>query len=95
MKSLEVTEMIPQSDLDLYPNPVKEILRIDFKNSPEGNLTYQIKNIAGQVVFLSQLTNDGSSHADLNVQNLKAGIYVLRIYNDKKLLADRKFIKAD
>ena len=95
MKSLAVTEVLPQMDLDLYPNPVKEILRIDFKNSPEGTLTFQIKNIAGQVVYLTQQTNDGSSHADLNIQNLKAGIYVLRIYNDKKLLADRKFIKAD
>jgi len=87
--------VVSKTELQLYPNPVKEILRVDFKNSDAKELTIQIKNMSGQIVYLNQITNDGSSHTDLNIQNLKAGIYMLRIYNGQQLIGERKFIKAE
>jgi PKD repeat protein len=94
-KSLAQAAVLNTTELQLYPNPVREILRVDFKNTDAKELIIQIKNMSGQVVYLNQITNDGSSHTDLNIQNLKAGIYMLRIYNGQLLIGERKFIKAD
>jgi hypothetical protein len=95
VKTLTGIEIVNQSDLVIYPNPVKEILRIDFGTPPEGNPVMEIVDLKGRSVMHQQLNNDGSSHADVNIQQLKSGIYLLRITNGQKLIADRKFIKAD
>jgi len=94
MKSVATTDVINKSEVDLYPNPAKEIIRIDFKNPAEGTLKVEIKNLSGRSVYIEQITNDGSSHADINIQNLNAGMYVLRISNDQRIIGERKFIKA-
>ena len=94
-KSIAKTDLLSNSDLQIYPNPVKEILRVDFKNASEGNLTIEIKNLSGQSVYLKQFSNDGSSHADINIQELKSGLYVLRISNEQHVIGERKFIKAN
>ncbi len=89
------TDLNETSAIEIYPNPAKEILRVGFKNSTEGNLTFEIKNMAGQVVYKNQMNNDGSSQADINIQNLKAGMYVLRISGDQDIIGDGKFIKVN
>jgi hypothetical protein len=94
-KTLTGIEIIDQPQLEIYPNPVKEILSIDFNYPTEGNIVIEIKDMKGRSVFNQQLTNDGSSHTDLNIQQLKPGIYMLRITNGNRLIGDRKFIKAD
>jgi PKD repeat protein len=95
MKSVTGTNIINKSELEVYPNPVKEMLKINFGNPVEGNLNIEIMNIAGQRVFAQQLKTDGLNQAAINVQNLKSGIYFLRLTNGKYLITDRKFIKAD
>jgi PKD repeat protein len=95
MKSVATTDVINKSEVDLYPNPAKEIIRIDFKNPAEGTLKVEIKSLSGRSVYIEQITNDGSSHADINIQNLNAGMYVLRISNDQRIIGERKFIKAN
>ncbi len=94
-KTLTGIDVINNNELVIYPNPVKEILRIDFRNPSEGILVIEIMDVKGRSVYKQQLNNDGSSHADINVQQLKSGIYLLRITNGQRLIADRKFIKAD
>jgi len=95
MKSIATTDVINKSEVDLYPNPAKEIIRIDFKNPAEGTLKVEIKNLSGHSVYIEQITNDGSSHADINIQNLSTGIYVLRISNDQRIIGEKKFIKSN
>ncbi|MBV5312675.1 MAG: PKD domain-containing protein [Prolixibacteraceae bacterium] len=95
MKSVTGTNIINKSELEIYPNPVKEMLKINFGNPVEGNLNIEIMNIAGQRAFAQQLKTDGLNQATINVQHLKSGIYFLRLTNGKYLITDRKFIKAD
>lgn len=94
-KTLTGIEIINKPELEIYPNPAKDILSIDFNYLNEGNIVIEIKDIKGRSVFNQLLTNDGSSHADLNIQQLKSGIYILRIINGNRMIGDRKFIKAD
>lgn len=95
MNSITGTDMINQSEFKIYPNPVKEMLRVNFGNPIEGNLLIEIMNIAGQRVYSQLLNADGFSHAGVNVQQLRSGIYFLRLTNGTHLITDRKFIKAD
>ena len=95
LKSAAIAAVIGNSTLEIYPNPAKDILRVDFKNSSEGTLILEIRNMAGQAVYIEKLTNDGSSHADINIQNLRPGMYVLRVTDEKQIIGDRKFIKAN
>ena len=94
-KSITAIDILSKSELEIYPNPVKELLRIDFNNPVDGNIVIDIRNVAGRSVYNQQLSNDGSSHADINIQQLQSGIYLIRITNGQHLIADRKFIKAD
>jgi len=89
------TAMIDQIEIGIYPNPAKEILRVDLKNPADGTMTIEIKDISGHSVYLEKLNNDGSSHSDINIQNLKAGIYVLRVVGDQGIIGERKFIKSN
>jgi PKD repeat protein len=95
MKSITGTEIINKSELEVYPNPVKEMLIINLGNPVEGNLAIEVMNLAGQRVLAQQLKTDGLNQATINVKHLKSGIYFLRLTNGKYLITDGKFIKAD
>lgn len=83
------------SKVKIHPNPVKDMLMINFDGPAKGIHQIDITNITGQRVYTQTLNNDGISQLTVNVQNLKSGIYFLRITNGKQLIADQKFIKAN
>ncbi|MCE7042605.1 T9SS type A sorting domain-containing protein [Dyadobacter sp. CY312] len=59
-----------------YPNPVRDLLTIDFKgNKVDGKLV--IVNVLGQEVRQSTLS--GSGHKEIDVSKLPSGIYFYRI----------------
>lgn len=93
--SITGTNTINKSELKIYPNPVKDMLKINFGNPVEGKLLIEIINIAGQKSYTQQLNAEGFNHAAINVQQLKSGIYFLRITNGQRVISDNKFIKID
>ena len=59
--------------INVYPNPVKDIMNI----KATGNMQeIQVLNLLGQVV-INQTLN--TSNCSLNISNLKAGLYDLKI----------------
>lgn len=95
LKSITGTNIINKSELDIYPNPVKDMLKINFGNPVEGTMNLEIMNLAGKRAYAQQINSEGFSHIDINVQHLKSGIYFLRVTNGKYLITDRKFIKTE
>ena len=95
LKSVTSIQNIKKPQLEVYPNPVKDILKINFGNPVEEIILIEIMNISGQLTYSQQMTTDGFSQTAINVQHLKSGIYFLRVINGSKPFADRKFIKAD
>ena len=72
----------------IYPNPVKDVLKIDFKNSIEVQ-SINIYNTLGQLVLVipnAQNTNN------VDVSSLKSGNYFIKINSDKGT-SSSKFIK--
>jgi hypothetical protein len=75
--------------ISIYPNPATDILFI--KNS-ESVRQYDVINISG-VVLLSSKFNNGNQAA-INIEELDAGIYIIRLYTSGSIL-NRRFIKRD
>ncbi len=76
------------SNLQLYPNPVSDILTI------ESDLTLQeleIWTMDGKKIK-QQALNDFNSNVELNVHNLSPGMYVLRLRSDSQTI-EKRFIK--
>ncbi len=77
------------ASIDMYPNPVSNTLYI---NNEETISEIEIENTLGQVVKRIEVNAD---NAVCNVEDLKAGLYIVRIYgtNTESVVCQRKFIK--
>lgn len=73
-------------DVVIYPNPVKSILNIDFKNEP--NTKVEIFDIKGALVKQSTITKNSK----IVVSDLAIGTYFISVEN-KKGKTVKKFIK--
>ena len=70
-----VNEAIAQATLEVYPNPVSEVLYI--KNLPCETVEYTICNALGQEVAT------GTTSGTLSVAALEKGLYVLQLKGDE------------
>ena len=71
----ELVGVNAENAVNVYPNPVKDILNIDAK----GDYNYQLISTEGKVV------KDGNqSDSVINVQNLPTGMYIMKITKDGK-----------
>jgi PKD repeat protein len=95
MKSVTKVVRIDNPELDVYPNPVKDVVKIKFGSPVDGNIQIGIMNIAGKSVYTQSINAQGLIQTEVNVNQLNPGIYFLRIMNGKNRIADRKFIKAE
>lgn len=79
--TVEVTTQEESFAISIYPNPVSNILNIEFKNSEKiENISAHIYNQLGVQVFKGILTNSKNT---INISNLNPGFYVLRIGKNK------------
>lgn len=95
MKSATGTNIINKSELKVFPNPVKNLLNIDFGNPLQGIIQLQIMNITGERVLTRQLNGEGYNQTSLDVRDLRSGIYFVRISANNQLISDYKFIKGN
>ena len=75
----EIRQKIEQKKLNVFPNPVTNILHIDAKDDKE--YYYQMYNMAGQMVKKGKF-ND--KKADLSA--LTTGAYLVRINNSETVV---------
>lgn len=76
----------------LYPNPVAQMLNIKYELSGEqSGLEMDIHNMYGRNMEVLKVVQ-GSGIFTLNTAAYPPGIYILRVYNNKQLLAVNRFI---
>lgn len=79
----ELVDVNAENAVNVYPNPVKDVLKIAAK----GDYNYQLISTDGKVV------KDGNQSVNtINVQNLPTGMYIMKITQDGKT-ASHKVIK--
>ena len=92
-KSVPANEVADITDKQLvYPNPASEFVMLHFNSIEEGPVNVQIFNTAGQLVKISAIKiNKGYNQVKIAVNDIKAGMYLLRI-SKGELKMTRKFV---
>ena len=80
-----VHEFSRQQPLQVYPNPVSDILHI--KSLPYENVDYSIFDVLGRMVAA------GSTDGTISVAELEKGIYVLQIKGEKQIETAKFVVK--
>lgn len=71
----------------IYPNPASNFINI---NAEENIQAVEILNISGQTVIFE---NTSSNKAKLNVNNLSAGVYFVKVYTDTETTTQKIIIE--
>gem|GEM_PF-3504254 len=79
---------INKNAITLYPNPVKDVLKLQGLNTNK-KTTISIVDVQGKVVMKTTASNTSSS---LNVKQLQAGTYLVKIESDNHVTT-LKFVK--
>lgn len=83
---LDTNDNSLENHLNIYPNPVSEILHIS--NLKSDNYTVKIFSLQGQMLKI-----DTSSSDKINVEDLKSGIYFIEITSSEGFKKTQKFLK--
>jgi hypothetical protein len=89
----EFHELLPSenAELQLYPNPVKDVLNLKNTTENKEGISIIIHSTDGKTVYFKALDNKADNF-QINVSGLPKGIYLLRISNGKAVKSS-KFIK--
>lgn len=80
------------TEFNLFPNPVKELLNINWKLPREKNLVIKIYDVFGRKYFEAKLNTPNIQHAfKIDTSNLENGVYIVEILEGKKEW-NKKFI---
>jgi PKD repeat protein len=74
----------------MFPNPVKDILNIQFPGQEDLTTTVLVINLLGETILTQTLS--GKSELNVDVKDLSAGIYILQVTNGNNINR-QKFIK--
>jgi len=85
IENLSVNEFENKNIITVYPNPVKDVLQIEFINDNVVNASFQIIDLNGRVLVEGNLT---SQTTKIDITNLSKGVYVVKTNK-----FTRKFVK--
>lgn len=81
--SVNVDEvLLPETAVNLFPNPVNDIAKIDFKLEEAAAGTIEVFNINAQRVAFRELDSILNERVELNTKDWPAGNYMIRIRTD-------------
>lgn len=80
-------------DLQIYPNPAYESLRIQFSISKPQLIIVTISNLIGKSVFRQEWQVEQVLDKQINLNSLEAGIYFLSFRLENDLVVSRKIIR--
>lgn len=73
---------IKDDDFSIYPNPIKDMIYIEFKESLFTNKLIEIYNCSGQIV-ISKKPDIADDNVSIDISKLCSGIYTLKVQNSK------------
>ena len=84
-----INDLSGDESIEVYPNPVNDLLSVDFNISTKSDVSVSITNALGQQVLFQTIgQNSGRFTEKLDVTNLENGIYNMYIQLD-----DREVVK--
>ena len=75
------------ANLDVYPNPSKDVFNITFTSETVQNLKVRVLNVVGEEIILEDLQQFvGEYTKQINLQDNAKGIYFLEIETDEGII---------
>ena len=79
-----------------YPNPVKDILHIEWISPNENNFRITLADALGRIIFESKITSlKGLNQQTLNAKGLQSGIYFLHLSSGPVQKIQRIFVSGE
>lgn len=89
--SLNTDEIVQTNNIILYPNPVSDLVYLDFSNTKyEANKIVVLNNLGQQVLIQ---TCDNSQLTSMNLAHLSSGVYTLQVWNSSKNIENLRILK--
>lgn len=76
--------------LAVYPNPTTNWLQLDVKNTDFSKLSYQLFDLNGRLINSQKITSENST---IQMEQLPAAVYFLKVVDSRKELKTFKIIK--
>lgn len=93
-QNVSIGEIVGLSKLDIYPNPTKGILQLDFEWLGEGNITLTVTDINGRKVWGNVISKTGKYSQKVDLTEFADGTYLLQV-NTPKGQHTLKVLKAE
>lgn len=75
---------ITQNDITIYPNPARDYVKVKFEiPNASGKATFDLYDITGRKVISKVMNVEQSVPAELNLSELRSGIYLLKVTLEK------------
>lgn len=83
---LEENDMTENVQVNIYPNPVRDMAQMNITLTEGANVSYQIYDLSGRMVANSELGfyGQGEHTMTFNAQNLTSGTYIIRVIAGNK-----------
>ncbi len=88
---LNNTSQFDLNEIEVYPNPAQSYLWVEWDDLPTQRIRLQLVDLIGQLHVPRYTLDSGKIQVEL--EGYAPGIYLLEIYEDKKLLGVEKVIK--
>jgi hypothetical protein len=75
------------ANLDVYPNPSRDIFNVTFTSEEAQTLSIKVLNILGEVVYTEEFTNfKGQFMQSIDLTEYSKGAYVLEVSMPSRIL---------
>ena len=79
---------------ELYPNPVRDNLKVEYNSPNNGEITVTIYNILGKNMMSSKnVVEEGKNSINLNTTELADGLYLFELENNGELIRSKFMIR--
>jgi hypothetical protein len=86
-------DQLNKSDVRYYPNPVTDLLEINFNNRDKRPLSILLKDISGKTIKEIELPGDNIEQYRIDMKGLNKGMYFISINNEENEMGSWKVIK--
>jgi len=78
----------------IYPNPVQDVMNIDYTLTSNQTMKIQLVNVLGEVVYSKEVAGTtGMNHVKINVRNFASGLYSLNTTVGSKVYGQKVVVR--
>ena len=82
------------NDLDIYPNPSRDVFNISFNTASKQDITLKIRNIVGEEIYVEELNQfDGTYTKVISLENYPKAVYFLEINTIKGTINNKLILQ--